>query len=174
MHKIFAFVGPHRSGKSTLIRELLKLVHAGRAAEVRSLATRPRRGPEDDVFYAFVTRDEFERRIAAHELVQWAEYAGNYYGNDRKALDEHLEKCAGFLALVENGVKNFVAAGYDLVVIRVKPEGRLPAQDERRQAEDLARSTTPIPVNFEIVNSFTPGGLQKAVAELAPLLIPLL
>ncbi|MFA4954549.1 MAG: hypothetical protein WC641_04510 [Patescibacteria group bacterium] len=174
MHRIFAFVGPHRSGKSTLIREFLKLAPDSRAAEIKSLTTRCRRGPEDDVFYAFVTRDEFERHIAAHELVQWAEYAENYYGNDRKALDEHLEKCAGFLALVENGVKNFIAAGYELVIIRVKPEGDLPVQDKRRSAEDVARSTTSIPVDFEIVNSFAPGGLQKAVAELATLLIPLL
>ena len=46
----------------------------------RSWTTRPRRPSDDDESYTFVTRDEFEQRIAEGGFLEWATYHGNLYG----------------------------------------------------------------------------------------------
>lgn len=169
MHKIIAFVGPSRSGKSTLIRGLAEL-YPDRVCELKSLTTRPRRGPEDDATFDFTTPEEFKRLIAEKRLVQWVEYAENFYGNDRDVLDAQLQNRHGLLAMTEHGVKNFTEAQYTLFVIRVVPVGYTPTHVAARRAEDLLRSSAAIPVNFSLANYFCPGGLDRTKKSLAALL----
>ena len=40
----------------------------------------PRKGEVDGVNYFFLTREEFDRRVANGEFVEWAEVHGNCYG----------------------------------------------------------------------------------------------
>lgn len=70
---------PSGGGKSTIARHLLE----AREDVVYSVSatTRPRRaGETDDREYHFLERAEFERRVAAGDFVEWAEYGGNLYG----------------------------------------------------------------------------------------------
>jgi guanylate kinase len=54
-----------------------------------SYTTRPRRGNErPGESYHFISRAEFEERIARDEFLEHAEVFGNYYGTHRGALDE--------------------------------------------------------------------------------------
>ena len=56
-----------------------------------SFTTRaPRVGEADGVNYNFVDRAEFERMIAAGELLEHAEYVGNYYGTSMRVIEEKL------------------------------------------------------------------------------------
>jgi guanylate kinase len=59
----------------------------------------PRPGEVDGVQYHFVTRPEFEGMVAAGEMLEWAEYAGNLYGTPRGPVEERL--AAGTYALLE-------------------------------------------------------------------------
>jgi guanylate kinase len=71
--------GPSGVGKSTIIDRVLE--RAGNFVASISLTTRPPRGEErDGVDYFFVAAEEFERRRAAGELLEWAEVHGNLYG----------------------------------------------------------------------------------------------
>jgi guanylate kinase len=46
-----------------------------------SATTRPRReGEKDGVEYWFLTEDEFERRVASGDFLEWVRYVGNHYG----------------------------------------------------------------------------------------------
>jgi guanylate kinase len=53
------------------------------------------------VNYSFVSREEFERMIAAGELLEYAEYVGNYYGTSLKVIREQLEQGVDVLLDIE-------------------------------------------------------------------------
>jgi guanylate kinase len=58
-----------------------------------SVTTRaPRPGEVDGQHYHFVDRAEFDRMVAAGELLEHAEYAGNCYGTPRRPVEAALER----------------------------------------------------------------------------------
>src|SRR5664279_404681 len=84
---LFIISAPSGSGKSTLVSELRKY-QDGLQFSV-SYTTRAPRGSEvDGREYHFITRDEFERMVAAGEFLEYAEVFGNYYGTARRSLGE--------------------------------------------------------------------------------------
>jgi guanylate kinase len=86
MSIVFIVSAPSGSGKSTLVSGLMRRVLGLRFSV--SYTTRAPRGAEKngDQYY-FVGREEFERRIAAGEFLEYAEVFGNYYGTHRSELD---------------------------------------------------------------------------------------
>lgn len=80
---------PSGGGKSTIARHLLA-VREDVTYSV-SATTRPARSGEDDGRdYHFLAREEFERRVAAGEFLEWAEYGGNLYGTLRREVEKGL------------------------------------------------------------------------------------
>jgi guanylate kinase len=76
---VFVVTGPSGAGKGTLIERVLPRFPD--LAVAVSATTRPqRRGEEDGVHYYFLTREEFDRRVEAHEFLEWVDYVGNRYG----------------------------------------------------------------------------------------------
>ena len=76
---VFIISAPSGSGKSTLVSEMMRRVPDLRFSV--SYTTRKPRGQEkhgED--YYFISREEFERRIAKNEFLEHAEVFGNYYG----------------------------------------------------------------------------------------------
>jgi guanylate kinase len=140
-----------------------------RVAIVKSLTTRPRRGPEDDPNYDFVSVEEMRRMERDGELVQVSEYAGNLYAHGRK-YDELLKDRIGICALVEQGVRNLRNAGYDVKVVKIIPHGG-EAKSEARAEADIKRAKDGVASDFEIVNSFEPGGLERAERDFADLVL---
>ena len=88
--QLIVLSGPSGVGKSTVISELL-----GQRQDIHfsvSFTTRqPRVGEENGVNYNFVERSEFERMIDASELLEHAEYVGNYYGTSLKVIQDKLD-----------------------------------------------------------------------------------
>ncbi|MBI1389885.1 MAG: guanylate kinase [bacterium] len=81
--------GPSGVGKGTVIAEMMRrdpgVVHSV------SMTTRPARpGETEGVSYFFVDRPRFEDAIRRHELVEWAEVYGNYYGTPLAFLEENF------------------------------------------------------------------------------------
>ncbi len=75
---VTAIVGPSGVGKNTVIAGLIQRHPQLHIAS--SLTTRPPRDNDLPGRYVHVNKDEFMRRDAAGELLEWAEYASNYYG----------------------------------------------------------------------------------------------
>ena len=96
--QLLVLTGPSGVGKGTLVRRLRQRypqVFLSISATTRS----PRSGEEEGRDYYFVTRDRFEAMIAAGELLEWAEFAGNYYGTPRGPIETRLQ--AGDRVLLE-------------------------------------------------------------------------
>lgn len=83
--------GPSGVGKGTVRKELFSNPDTTFEYSVSATTRKPREGEVDGVDYLFKTRDEFEKMIKNDELLEYAEYVGNYYGTPvdyvRKTLD---------------------------------------------------------------------------------------
>lgn len=80
--------GPSGSGKGTIVREL---VSDERFVLSISVTTRkPRDGEQEGVHYFYRSKEEFEQMIANNELLEWAEFVGNYYGTPREFVETQL------------------------------------------------------------------------------------
>ena len=130
--------GPSGVGKSTVIAELLserKDIYFSVSYTTRN----PRPGEVDGVNYHFVDRLEFERMIADNELLEYAEYVGNYYGTSLKVIQEHLEKGQDVLLDIEvQGASKVKARCLEAVLIFI-----LPPSLEELAHRLQARSTDP-------------------------------
>lgn len=92
--------GPSGVGKGTVCAAL-----RARETEVVysvSATTRsPRQGEEEGVNYFFRTREQFESMIESDDLLEWAEYCGNYYGTPREFVRRTLESGRDIILEIE-------------------------------------------------------------------------
>jgi guanylate kinase len=86
MTTVFIISAPSGSGKSTLVSRLLNEV-AQLAFSVSYTTRKPRGREVDGQAYHFIDRNEFEKRLAAHEFLESANVFGNYYGTHADALE---------------------------------------------------------------------------------------
>ena len=79
------------AGKGTLMKQL---VHSydNYALSVSMTTRNPRPGEEEGKEYFFVSREEFEEKIAQDGLIEYASYCDNYYGTPREYVERQLEK----------------------------------------------------------------------------------
>ena len=92
--------GPSGVGKSTVIAELLsnrRDIYFSVSYTTRA----PRMGEADGVNYHFVSRVQFEEMIRNRELLEFAEYVGNYYGTSLKVIREKLDQGIDVLLDIE-------------------------------------------------------------------------
>lgn len=88
--KLIVLTGPSGVGKGTLLRSLLQR-HPELYLSVSATTRQPRPGEIDGQHYYFVSRDKFEEMVSAGELLEWAEYAGNYYGTPRTPVERQVQ-----------------------------------------------------------------------------------
>ena len=85
MTTVFIISAPSGSGKSTLVSRILANDPQLRFSV--SYTTRAPRGNEKPgESYIYITRSEFESRLANNEFLEHAEVFGNYYGTNREIL----------------------------------------------------------------------------------------
>lgn len=88
--KLIVLTGPSGVGKGTLLRLLLKR-HPELYLSISLTTRQPRTSEVDGKHYYFVSRDKFEQMVTEGELLEWAEYAGNYYGTPRLAVEQKIQ-----------------------------------------------------------------------------------
>ena len=81
--------GPSGSGKGTLVKELIK--NEQFLLSISATTRKPRQGEEEGVHYFFREREEFETMIANNELLEYAEFCGNYYGTPKAFIEESVK-----------------------------------------------------------------------------------
>ncbi|RRG18878.1 guanylate kinase [Weissella viridescens] len=82
--------GPSGVGKGTVRKALFEEPDVDFQYSISMTTRHPRDGEVDGEDYFFVTRDEFERKIQDGEMLEYAEYVGNYYGTPKSFIDDSL------------------------------------------------------------------------------------
>ena len=151
MSTVFIISAPSGSGKSTLVARLLHEVENLNFSV--SYTTRKPRGNEvDGAAYHFIDREEFERRIAAGEFLEYAEVFGNYYGTHSSALrsaeadrrdlvlDIDVQGAAQLKKRIPDAVSIFVLApSREVLEMRLRARSQDKEEVIRRRLADAAK-----------------------------------
>ena len=91
--KLLIFSAPSGSGKSTIVNWLMAQHPELRLYFSISCTSRKPRGSEQDgVEYFFITPEEFRRRIAADEFLEYEEvYEDRFYGTLKEQVERQIE-----------------------------------------------------------------------------------
>ncbi|MBO5890511.1 MAG: guanylate kinase [Alistipes sp.] len=87
MGKLVIFSAPSGSGKTTIVRELLKRFDCFEFS-ISATSRQPRGAEQNGVDYYFLTNEEFKERVARDEFVEWEEvYQGTCYGTLKSEME---------------------------------------------------------------------------------------
>ena len=175
--------GPSGVGKDTLLERLANLNHDMKFHFVVTATTRkPREGERDGVNHHFLDRTEFERMIAAGELLEYANVYGNYYGVPRSQVRTALAQGKHVLLRVDvQGAERLRSVAPDAVFVFVLPpsletlEARLlargkdsPESIKTRLAAARSEIAQSDRFDYRIVNG--DGALDESVRELVEII----
>ncbi len=130
--------GPSGSGKDTILAELKKRDPSVQLSV--SLTTRAARDWEIDGFhYHFVSEEEFKKRLADNDILEYAKYSVNYYGTPKAPVDKWLSEGKNVVLKIEvQGAQKIREMYPDVVSIFLMPPS-MPVLEQRlrnRESED--------------------------------------
>jgi guanylate kinase len=165
--------GPSGVGKGTLIGELCRQFPDLRLS-VSATTRPPRSGEQDGRDYHFLSPDDFERRAAAGEFLEHAEYAGNRYGTLRSEVEEgpvvleiEVQGARQVREALEDAVQVFIAPpSIDALRERLLERGTDSPEGIRAR---LARAEEELRAQDEFQHVVVNDDLRRAVAELSDL-----
>lgn len=111
--RLIVFSAPSGCGKGTMLAEILKDERF--AVSVSATTRAPREGEINGINYHFLSREDFEKRIAGGEFIEHAEYCQNLYGTLVSEVDGRLEK----------GLN---------VILEIEPQGAMKIREKRPDA----------------------------------------
>ena len=79
------------AGKGTVMKKLMN-DYDNYALSISATTRGPRNGEQDGREYFFKTIEEFETMIANDQLVEYAQYVGNYYGTPKAYVEQMLDE----------------------------------------------------------------------------------
>ncbi|MBL8724383.1 MAG: guanylate kinase [Planctomycetes bacterium] len=129
--------GPSGSGKTSVCRALKQRpdVEFSVSATTRAM----RHGERDGVDYHFLSRDDFQRRVAENQFLEWASYNGNLYGTPRWPMDQALARGKTFLLEIEvKGTRQLRERGIPGLYVFIAPPSlaELRSRLEKRGSND--------------------------------------
>ncbi|KKK39619.1 guanylate kinase [Mesobacillus campisalis] len=83
--------GPSGVGKGTVRKGIFSQKDTAFEYSVSATTRKPREGEVHGVDYFFKSREEFEDMIANDQLLEYAEYVGNYYGTPVEYVRETID-----------------------------------------------------------------------------------
>lgn len=109
------------AGKGTVMKRLLEK-YDNYALSISVTTRNPRDGERDGIEYFFRTREEVEAMIAKDQLLEHAEYVGNYYGTPRFYVEDKLSQGQNVILEIEiQGAMEIKKKIPDAVLVFVTP-----------------------------------------------------
>ena len=109
------------AGKGTIMKALLN-EYDDYALSISVTTRSPRPGEEDGREYFFRTREEVEKMIAEDQLLEYAEYVGNYYGTPRFYVEDMLARGKNVILEIElQGAMQIKQKNPEAVLVFITP-----------------------------------------------------
>lgn len=114
--------GPSGVGKGTIRAKLFEDHSLNLAYSISMTTRKARPGEVDGRDYFFVDQDTFKKKIADGELLEHAEFVGNYYGTPKAYVDKLLNQGKNVLLEIEvQGALQVMAKVPDALTIFLVP-----------------------------------------------------
>lgn len=84
--QLIVLAGPSGVGKGTLLKHL-RQQHPELGLSISATTRQPRQGESDGYHYYFKSTEQFQKMIETGELLEWAQFAGNYYGTPKAPIE---------------------------------------------------------------------------------------
>lgn len=172
--KLVVITGPSGVGKGTIVKSLLtKNPHI--FLSISATTRPPREGEIDGKDYYFLSRLQFEEMITNSQLLEWAEYAENYYGTPKQPVLEQIEQ--GKIVILEievlgaNQVKKSFPSAIRIFILppsieelekRLRERG---TDGEEVIVKRLDKAKEELAVSHEFDYQIINDTLEKAIAE---------
>lgn len=89
------------AGKGTIMKSLMERYGEEYGLSISATTRAPRPGEENGREYFFVTEEEFLQMIKDDNLIEYANYVGNYYGTPKQYVMEQLAKGKNVILEIE-------------------------------------------------------------------------
>ena len=89
--KLFVLSGSSGVGKGTVLKGFLDK-NPNFMLSISCTTRKPRQGEVDGVNYFFISKDDFKNCIENDKFLEWAEFAGNFYGTKKKYINQCLQE----------------------------------------------------------------------------------
>jgi len=139
--RLIVVAGPTAVGKGTVVARI-RDKHPEVRFSVSATTRAPRPGESDGVHYIFVSNDEFDRMVAAEQMLEWAVVHGqNRYGTPRAPIVEALERGHSIILEIDiQGARQVKDAMPEAILVFLLPPSweELVRRLESRGTEDSA------------------------------------
>ena len=149
--------GPSGSGKDTIVGKVLE-DDKNVWLSVSATSRKPRKGEEEGVNYFFLEKEEFEKKIEENYFLEYAEYAGNYYGTPKEKIVEKLDKGYDVILVIEiQGAKKIKELVPEALFIFIMPpsEKELLKRLSNRKTEDKEKILERFNIAYKEMNEVT-------------------
>jgi len=96
--KLIIITGPSGVGKGTVVKNILKK-DKSIWLSISATTRRPRKGEEHGKDYYFLNTKKFKEMINNDMFLEWAEFAGNFYGTPINIIEEKVKN--GYKVILE-------------------------------------------------------------------------
>lgn len=177
--KLIVITGPSGVGKGTIVRSLLAS-HPQLSLSISATTRNPRPGEIDGRDYYFVDRQKFETMIGEEQLLEWAEYAGNYYGTPKDKVEETINQGKWILLEIEllgaRAIKQIFPSALRLFILppslaelekRLRSRGK---DSEEAIIRRLAKAELEIAASPEFAHCLVNDNLEETITKIEQLI----
>lgn len=122
--KLFVISGCSGVGKGTVLKEFMSRNSKDFMLSVSCTTRKPRVGEIDGVNYFFLTHEEFKKAVDTDKFLEYAQFAGNFYGTKKKFIKQKFDEGLNIILEIETqGALQVKEKMPEAVLIFIAPPG---------------------------------------------------